>query len=202
MGIALDKHLNFNEHLKWLKSQLSKSVGILFKLNQFLPQNILKLLYKTLIKPYLAYVIEAWYSAPNYFTKQIFTMQKKSIRAILNLHFSEHTYSSFKNLKILKLIDLFRENITVCVYFYNTLSRGMNLDVSPHMVSHSEINEYNMRNRNQLVLPLNHKSHTQAGFLFQGIGEWNILTEDVKSTNSSRLLKWKLGKYFIENYWL
>ena len=58
------------------------------------------------------------------------------------------------------------------------------------MVSHSEIHEYNMRDKNQLVLPSTRKPHsdTQTGFLFQGIKEWDNLTEEMKSTNSSRLL--------------
>ena len=51
------------------------------------------------------------------------------------------------------------------------------------MVSHTEIHEYNTRNRNQLILPVTRKSHTQARFLFQGIKEWNNLTKDMESTN-------------------
>ena len=198
MDIVLDKNRTFNEHLKLFKLIWSKSIGILFEWNQFLSQNILKLLHEWLIKPYLTYGIEAWYSAPNYLTKQIFTKQKKSIRTILNFHFNAHTNSSFKNLEILKLPEFFKENITV--YFYNTINRGMNLNVSPFMVSHSEIHVHNTRNRNRLVLPLTRKSRTQAGFLFQGIKEWNNLTEDMKSANSSKILRRKLRKYYIENY--
>ena len=52
------------------------------KVNKFLPQNILKLLYETLIKPYLTYGIEAWYCAPNFLTYKSFIVHKKSIRAI------------------------------------------------------------------------------------------------------------------------
>ena len=68
------------------------------------------------------------------------------------------------------------------------------------MISHSEIHQYNMRNKNQLVLPLTRKSYTQTGLLFQGIKEWKNLTEIMKSTNSSRLLRRKLRKYYIEYY--
>ena len=75
LGITLDQNLNFREHVNTIKSKLSKSVGVLFKLNKFLPPNILKLLYDTLIKPYLTYGIEAWFSAPNFLTDKIFIMQ-------------------------------------------------------------------------------------------------------------------------------
>ena len=111
----------------------------------------------------------------------------------MNLTFNAHTNNSFKNLKILKLLELFRGNITV--YLYNTLNRGMNLNVSPYMVSHSEIHLHNTRNRNRLVLPMTRKSRTQAGFFFRRIKEWNNLTEDMESANASKLLRQKFRKY-------
>ena len=76
LGITLDQNLNFREHVNTIKSKLSKSVGVLFKLNKFLPPNILKLLYDTLVKPCLTYGIEAWFSVPNFLTDKIFITQK------------------------------------------------------------------------------------------------------------------------------
>ena len=76
LGLIIDKSLNLSDHLKMLKSKLSRSIGILYKLNKFLPQNILKLLFETLIKPDLTYGVEAWYYAPNYITDKLFIIQK------------------------------------------------------------------------------------------------------------------------------
>ena len=41
--------------------KVAKSIGLLYKLNRFVPETILKTLYTSLIHPYLAYGIEAWY---------------------------------------------------------------------------------------------------------------------------------------------
>jgi len=44
------------------------------------------------------------------------------------------------------------------------------------------------------------KSHSQAAFLFQGIVEWNALSDEIKCTNSTRLLRKKLRKHYLANY--
>ena len=75
-----------------------------------------------------------------------------------------YSNSSFNSLEILKLPELLRENMTV--YFYNTLNRSMNFNVSPYMVFHTEIQEHYTRKINQPVIPSTRKSHTQAGILF------------------------------------
>ena len=68
--------------------------------------------------------------------------------------------------KKFKKPELFRENITA--YFFNTLKLGINSNVLFLFLI--------TRNRNKLVLPITQKSHTQAAFLFQGIAEWNALS--------------------------
>ena len=41
--------------------KVAKSIGLLYKLNRFLPETILKTLYTSLIHPSLSYGIEAWH---------------------------------------------------------------------------------------------------------------------------------------------
>ena len=60
LGIHLDKKLNFVNDITEMSMKVAKSIGLLYKLNRFLPQTILKTLYTSLIHPYLSYGIEAW----------------------------------------------------------------------------------------------------------------------------------------------
>ena len=41
--------------------KVSKSIGLLYELNSFPPEIILKTIYTSLIHPYLSYGIEAWH---------------------------------------------------------------------------------------------------------------------------------------------
>ena len=67
--------------------KVAKSIGLLYKLNRFLPETILKMLYTLLIHPYLSYgiYIEAWHGTYQNNTSKIFVLQKKAIRSINNL---------------------------------------------------------------------------------------------------------------------
>ena len=44
-----------------MSMKVAKSIGLLYKLNRFLPETILKTLYTSLIHPYLSYGNEAWH---------------------------------------------------------------------------------------------------------------------------------------------
>ena len=44
-----------------MSMEVAKSIGLLYKLNRFLPETIIKTLYTLLIHTYLSYGIEAWH---------------------------------------------------------------------------------------------------------------------------------------------
>ena len=58
MGIDIDKKLNFINHITEMSMKVAKSIGLLYKLNHFLPETILKTLYTSLIHTYLSYGID------------------------------------------------------------------------------------------------------------------------------------------------
>ena len=59
LGIHLDKKNYFVNNITEMSMKVAKSIGLLYKLNRFLPETILKTLYTSLIHPYLSYGIEA-----------------------------------------------------------------------------------------------------------------------------------------------
>ena len=58
LGIHIDKKINFVNHITEMSVKVAKSIGLLYKLNHFIPETILKTLYTSLIHPYLSYGIE------------------------------------------------------------------------------------------------------------------------------------------------
>ena len=198
LGIIFDKKLRFSEHITMIKSKISRTTGLLFKLNHYLPTNVLQTIYQSLVHPYLTYGIEAWHSAPQYLINKLFVIQKKAIRAISNLNYNDHTNIHFKNLKILKLQDVFKENIMV--FFFNTLKMNMNANVSPLLSYRQNIHNYETRNRSKLNIPLLRKSQTQSAFLYQGIKEWNSLPPAVSDIKTSKQLRLWLKNFYLSRY--
>ena len=55
LGMFLDKKLNFGEYLKYVTNKVSKSIGLLRKLQMILPRRSLVTIYKSFIRPHLEY---------------------------------------------------------------------------------------------------------------------------------------------------
>ena len=55
LGLTIDRHLTWNGHVQKISNKISRPLGIMCKLKRFLPQNILRILYNSLILPHLQY---------------------------------------------------------------------------------------------------------------------------------------------------
>ena len=58
LGVIIDHKLNWIEHISYVKSKISKGIGIMYKARQFLTKKALLMLYQAYIYPYMTYCIE------------------------------------------------------------------------------------------------------------------------------------------------
>ena len=188
LGIYIDENLNFNSHVDAIANKISKTTGVLHRLNKFLPVGTLKMLYNSLILPHLQFGIEIWYSCSERNHNRIFALQKRSIRAIKSLQYRDHTNNHFKSLNLLKLEDLYKVNLLIHTHGKN--------DLELHRNQH----DYNTRNRNNLITPLFVHSKCQKTWLFKETKYWNDLPNSIQGINSTNSFKNALKKYFIGSY--
>ena len=78
LGVHIDSHLNWGEHINHIKSKISKNVSIMRRVKHLCIDSALYSLYSTLVMPYLNYCCE------------IFGNTYKS--RIQHLHYSEISY--------------------------------------------------------------------------------------------------------------
>ena len=102
IGITVDKHRGANTNR--LICKMSKTTGILNRLKQFLPQQILKIIYASLILCYINYGIMAWV----YNLNRAYIMQKRALRIITCSKYNVHTMPILKDLNLLKIEDIFK----------------------------------------------------------------------------------------------
>ena len=79
LGITVDEHLNWHNHISNLTSQLSRSIGILNRVRYILPRQTLLTLYFTLVHPRLLYGIIAWGNASPTALNRVICLQKRAI---------------------------------------------------------------------------------------------------------------------------
>ena len=60
LGLMLNKHLNWKQHITKIANKIYKNIGIINKLKCELPKNTLLTVYSSLILTHLNYCILAW----------------------------------------------------------------------------------------------------------------------------------------------
>ena len=196
LGIILDDHLKFNSHANYISSKLSKSIGILFKLNKYLPKEILKILYYTLVQPYFNYSIEIWYSTFKNVTTRLNTLQKRACRTINKLSYYDHTLESFKEMSILKLDELFALKISIFMYKNSNSFNNSN----SFLINTQHLHHHDTRIKNDLTLPLFKRSMSQFSIKYVGPKIWNQIPIDIKKAKSLYSFKKKMKIFLLSKY--
>ena len=130
LGVEIQSSLQWDAHITKISSKVGKGLGILTKLKHFLPKKVLIMIYNTLIQSHLNYGILTWGFKPG----KLAVQQKKAIRAISLAKYNSHTEKACKDLKILRIEEMFElrclkflyniQNNAVPVYFSNNFLDG------------------------------------------------------------------------------
>ena len=95
LGVVLDNNLTCGNHIKYISSKVSRSLGILYKLQDYLPTTSLIGLYYTFVYPYLIYCIPIWGNTTENHLYPLKILQKRAIRIINKKPFLHHTNDLF-----------------------------------------------------------------------------------------------------------
>ena len=118
LGGLLDNKLSRKPHVQKVKTQLSKACGILSKLKHYTTQPVLKVVYNSLIHPYLNYSILNWWRASNATIQPLFKLQNKAIK-IRNPINSGSLEAHFQHLNILCLPKLYSFSVGEFMHSYH-----------------------------------------------------------------------------------
>ena len=129
------------------RGQRPRGCGIFFKLRHLLPTDVLVSLYYSIFSSFPQYGIIIWGLTHDVYTKPIFALQKKAIRAISFKSFTSPSSQIFTDLKILRLYDLFDLKLFTFVYeSRNKLSPPIFHKLFTHL---SDIHQYDTRHAHQ-----------------------------------------------------
>jgi hypothetical protein len=151
LGITVDENLKWTEHIDIISKKISKVLGIMTRIKNALPSNILLSLYNTLILPHLNYGLMLW----GWKADRLEILQKRAVRTISKSHYRAHTINLFKELKILKIADLcalqdykfcYKLSHNQLPYYFQTIN-----DMSNN--SKLSVHQYQTRNKNNERLP-------------------------------------------------
>ena len=152
LGLILDSQLNWKPQIEQTTKKVAKVIGIISRAKQFLKKENLIQLYFSFAYPYLIYANIIWGSSPASTLWPLFKIQKIIIRIIGNIRPRHSTQSEFKNLKILRLPDIFEYSVSIFMYKYvnkllpDSFENYFNYNRDIH--SHNTISQNNIRQPN------------------------------------------------------
>ena len=123
VGICIDSHLTWKNHIRVVNKCVRRKVGVLFKLRHCVPQHTLILLYKSFIQSNIMYGVEVWGSTCKSYLNCLLLSQKMAMRAIT---FSPFRTPSKPLLKKLGVMDVYLNCINFpSVHLYLICVRGI-----------------------------------------------------------------------------
>ena len=171
-------------------SKLSTSVGTLYKLKSFLPEEIIENLYYSLVHPHIIYNIESWFGASQIMIKksEFYKENHQEQFLIFNLLTIRNPFSKKNNL-ILELDDLYKFSLSFSMFNYINNSINHKDIISSCISFNSTHHECQTRMRSNLSV-----------IHFNRINNWNNLPTKLKNITSSANFRIKLKNHFCSQY--
>ena len=120
LGMMIDDTLNWEVHLDYTKNKMSSGLFALNKSKHVLDQNHLRILYFSLIHPYLNYGSVLWGSTQQKYVHRLEIMQNKAMRVIQNLKYNSSANPTYKKLKVLPIEQLYQQQGKLMFMHHNS----------------------------------------------------------------------------------
>ena len=193
LGLYIDDKLNWDRHLMFTKKKLSSSLYVLNSVKHLLHSHHLKMLYYTLISPYINYGILLWGSASKRLIKELFIKQKKAIRIVNGSAYNATAAPIFKSLCIPTLHDMYNIELNKLMYsFYN---HTLPLNIQTMFNDNKSKHQHFTRHRHNPQIAPRRTAFAGQTFLHRAPKQWHILPNDIKMAKNIKSFKKKLKAY-------
>ena len=106
LGIIIDEILSFKCHVKAISRILSRNLGIIRKLKHLFPSNVIRLLYFSLIHPYILYCSSVWLGTFPSVLRPIRVLQNNAIRSLCGIGNRDSVRSMYSMINIMPAAGL------------------------------------------------------------------------------------------------
>ena len=197
LGVIVDKHLSFYDHVNYMKGKVSRGLGILYKTRRLVNQSTLATLYNSFIYPYLNYCILIWGNTCQSYIQPLITIQKRAIRLIKGAQRLDHSDPLFKELRILKIREIY-------VYSLQQLMFKHHHELLPDTFSdffkpNNQYHDYDTRQSKLLHIPLYTTKQTSVSIRKAGVTCYNYFDSRLDIHCTIMTYKRRLKKYILEN---
>ena len=196
LGVFLDQHLTWTDHIKHVKSKVSKYIGIMYRLRRFIDTKTCIMLYYAFVFPYISYCNIVW--ASNYPTRllSLHILLKRLIRIIFFLHPLSSCKSKFTEHKLLNIyqVNLFQIGSFMYKYSNSTLPQSFH----DFFLKSSDIHTHFLRSSNLFRPEFSNTRLKTFSIKCLGPRTYSVIPISIQSSESFSLFKSRLKSHLLK----
>ena len=200
LGVIIQHNLKWNEHINIISNKISKTLGVLNKIKHCLATSHLRLLYQTLVEPYLRYCCIIWGNPKKTGAlDSLYKLQKRAVRIILFQSYRAHSKPLFVKLNLPNVYDLCLAQILI--YAYKSVNNLLPSTCTSYFTHAKDTHQHATRGHEFNLYVINAKKSCRVNSLsFRGPKYWNSLPNNIRLSSSLNVFKTLLREYLISNY--
>ena len=197
LGVILDNKLNWHNHIQHICTKLAKAAGIIYKVRSKAPQNVLMLLYHSLIGTYLQYGIASWGCAKTTALSKLKSLQNKVVRYITHSPPFSNVTHAYKKLGILKLDEIYF--VEVGKFMYRNRKQTLPLSFNGYFkhIDHSHNTRH--RQNSEFSLPQPRTELGKQSIKYNGINIWSEIPHDIKNSPNLQSFGSHIKSHILSN---
>ena len=195
LGVILDEHLTWNQHINELCNKLRSLFHIFYSIRSYISKENIKTLYYTLIYSRIKYGLSVYGHAGVTKLNKIQFLQNQLLKVLSSKKFRYSTDKLHNEFEILKIQDLFNQEILTFMYKYSTNS--LPSVFNNYYETLASTHGLNTRHGGNLK---KEKHRTKIGSLsikIYGPDLWNKLDSNLKSITHVKGFKYMYKKSII-----
>ncbi len=187
LGVELDRHMTFNNHIDRLCSKVNQCTGLLWQIRSVINTSLAKELYTFLIEPYFLYANYIYDACNKTASDKLQIAQNNTLRAVLKVD-SRYSATALHNELNISWLHEKRKKST-CTIVYKSLN-----NLNPMKIN----NLYTIREPGR---PLRSSSHVnlkrpktnlilcERNIKIRGVTYWSELPDNIQNSNSLPIFK-------------
>ena len=192
LGLIFDEHLSWLPQIRHLNAKLNRAINLLSKSRHYVPRPLLLHLYYGQFYSHLLYGCQLWGQELNE-NSQTFILQKKVIHKITFSGLTDSTSPLFKELNILKIMDIIKFNNFLFVHnalnsklpkVFDNYFKQIILQ-SEHSTRNEPTSSYSIPNGSIEVPKIKNKTSGKNSIQYQSSVTWNELLKTLTSTRNA-----------------
>nr|CAH7759623.1 unnamed protein product [Callosobruchus chinensis] len=185
LGIFLDSHLSWDDHINAVCLKLSKGYYLINSLKHSLDTDGLVNVYYATAHSAISYCIVLWGQAKD--VQRVFILQKRIMRLIFKIPYKSSCREAFKRHRILTVTSIYI--LKTLVYFFQ----------NKHKVKkHSDEHKYNTRNKDSFVTNKFYHIYYKKSPAYAGCFLFNLLPYNMRELTSLSAFKGKLKDILLK----